>query len=138
MKTVALAIVISLALAFATAGQAQDPQAYTPQNTQYVTVQPGSRIVLDSPAPQPARDKGPVCDWFCRHFGPRCFGHHDEALTGNICSESVFIFGSSRAYFGEPCRPIPPGYYGCGPGRYGWVVAPCANGNCANGACGRQ
>ena len=37
-----------------------------------------------------------------------CWAHHNDYTTGSLKSNLVFIFGSSRTFFGEPCRKGPP------------------------------
>lgn len=46
-----------------------------------------------------------------------CYTTHHELGCGSLRSEKVFIFGSCREFFGEPCyprpapgTPVPPGY----------------------------
>jgi hypothetical protein len=44
-----------------------------------------------------------------------CWTHHNRFGCGSLHSEWTFIFGSCRAFFGDPCRkgpppsPLPPG-----------------------------
>ncbi len=37
-----------------------------------------------------------------------CWAHHNDYTTGSLKSNLIFIFGSSRTFFGEPCRKGPP------------------------------
>jgi hypothetical protein len=51
-----------------------------------------------------------------------CWAHHNSVGCGNIWSEFVFVFGSCRSFYGEPCLPRPPpppAAQGYGPG-YGY------------------
>jgi hypothetical protein len=70
-------------------------------------------------------DRSPLCCW-TTHNSPGC---------GSLKAECVFIFGSCRAFYGEPCikRPPPPpfptgynyGYgYGAGQGSGGCGCGP--------------
>ena len=47
--------------------------------------------------------------WWEKHIaskGPKgCYGSHFSMACGSFKSEMVFLFGSSRAYFGESCSP---------------------------------
>jgi hypothetical protein len=48
--------------------------------------------------------------------GLGCWSHHNRPTCSSCRSELTFIFGSCRAFFGEPCMqgppaiPLPPGY----------------------------
>jgi len=62
----------------------------------------------------PAR-RHPVCDWL-RALKPACWSHHNYFGCGNCKSECTFIFGSCRAFYGEPCLRGPqssPGPIDC-------------------------
>src|SRR5262249_34727930 len=37
-----------------------------------------------------------------------CWAHHNSYTCGSLESECTFIFGSCRAFFGEPCLRTPP------------------------------
>jgi hypothetical protein len=55
--------------------------------------------------------KGPVRDWAhdCMHrIGVGCWSHHNMYTCSSFHSEFVFVFGSCRQFFGEPCLPGPP------------------------------
>ncbi|MFL5241894.1 MAG: hypothetical protein ACJ8FY_07280 [Gemmataceae bacterium] len=41
--------------------------------------------------------------------GPRCWSDPSTIGAGNLRTELFFGFSSSRAFFGEPCLPPPPG-----------------------------
>jgi hypothetical protein len=41
--------------------------------------------------------------------GPRCWSDPSTIGAGNLKTELFFGFSSSRAFFGEPCLPPPPG-----------------------------
>jgi hypothetical protein len=77
-----------------------------------------------SPNEEPCRPRQPVCDFF-RKCGCGCWSHHNCPGCGSLESETRFIFGSCRAFFGEPCMrgprdlPVPIGMYGYGPVREG-------------------
>jgi hypothetical protein len=43
------------------------------------------------------------------HCGPRCWSDPSTIGAGNLKTECFFVFSSSRAFFGEPCLPPPPG-----------------------------
>jgi hypothetical protein len=53
--------------------------------------------------------------WLNR-LGVCCWSHHFLPTCSSLRSEGQFIFGSCRAFFGEPClprppmTPVPPGY----------------------------
>jgi hypothetical protein len=93
------------------------------------------------PLPPPSPYSGPAVvdpSWFapppgaagpdgCRHgrcaallhrFGVGCWSDHTLPICGNGHTHLVFIFGSCKSFFGEPCLakrkpplvPVPPGY----------------------------
>jgi hypothetical protein len=71
-----------------------------------------------------------------------CWSHHNSYSCGSLKSECVFIFGSCRAWYGEPCvkgpPPIaaPPGYPPLTAQYYGTTVPGEGHpGGCT--ACGR-
>lgn len=45
-----------------------------------------------------------------KRFG--CWAHHNSYSCGSYRSETVFIFGSCRAFFGEACWKTPPPAFG--------------------------
>ncbi len=52
-----------------------------------------------------------------QYLGVCCWSHHNSYYScGSLCSELRFVFGSCRAFFGEPCQhgppamPLPDGY----------------------------
>jgi hypothetical protein len=53
---------------------------------------------------------------FLNRCGLGCWSHHFQPTCSSLHSELTFIFGSCRAFFGEPCLPrppmvpVPPGY----------------------------
>jgi hypothetical protein len=55
--------------------------------------------------------KGPIRDcvhgWMHRK-GMGCWSHNNAYLCGSWKSECIFVFGSCREFFGEPCLPGPP------------------------------
>jgi hypothetical protein len=77
-----------------------------------------------SPDQEPCRAPQPVAD-FLRKFHCCCWSHHNCYSCGNIWSEGRYIFGSCKAFYGEPCMrgprdlPVPIGMYGYGPVREG-------------------
>jgi hypothetical protein len=78
------------------------------------------------------------CKSCLNRHGVACWSHHNTLGCGSCKSECTFIFGSCRAFYGEPCftgpppppapsgsaPPPPPGGYGSGPtpppGGYGY------------------
>jgi hypothetical protein len=57
--------------------------------------------------PHPNPDKAhPVLHFL--HIPTGCWASHNGYSCGSFQSESVFIFGSCRAFFGEPCPNGPP------------------------------
>ncbi len=67
------------------------------------TYQP--QALLTSPQPPPKH-----FPWLHRTTAHpwSCWAHHNDYTTGSLKSNSIFIFGSSRTFFGEPCRKGPP------------------------------
>jgi len=65
-----------------------------------------------APTPNPAfTHKGPVRDYVhdCMHrVGVGCWSHHNMYTCSSFHSEFIFVFGSCRQFFGEPCLPGPP------------------------------
>lgn len=60
------------------------------------------------------KSKSSNCDscnqtWWEKHVAEKlpkgCYGSHFGMGCGSFKSEMVFLFGSSRAFFGEPCSP---------------------------------
>lgn len=49
-------------------------------------------------------------DYFTANIPILCWSHHNSVGCGNFKSEFVFIFGSCRSFYGEPClqKPVPP------------------------------
>jgi hypothetical protein len=58
------------------------------------------------PDPHKYLCKGPVATWARERWG--CFAHHTMDGCGSPHSECTFIFGSCRAFFGQPCLKTPP------------------------------
>jgi hypothetical protein len=55
--------------------------------------------------------KGPVRDYVhecMHHLGVGCWSHHNMYTCSSFHSEFIFVFGSCRQFFGEPCLPGPP------------------------------
>jgi hypothetical protein len=58
----------------------------------------------------------PTCHRILNRCNFCCWGDHTYPGTGNLHSELVFLFGSSRKFFREPClgstppAPVPEGY----------------------------
>jgi len=67
-------------------------------------------------APAGSVRRRPVSDWW-RNDRPGCWSHHNYFGCGSLKSECTFIFGSCRAFFGEPCLQGPPPAF---PGDYGY------------------
>jgi hypothetical protein len=61
--------------------------------------------VLPSPDHRAEKHPGPVCTWL-RGLG--CWSHHNCYCCGSFYSEWVFVFGSCKEFFGEPCLKAPP------------------------------
>jgi hypothetical protein len=56
--------------------------------------------------------------WWYRHPG-HCWAHPNALMCGNGKDDLVFIFGSCRQFYGEPCLKNPP------PSRFLWnLVGP--------------
>ena len=59
---------------------------------------------------------GRSCGNLLRRFGIHCWSDPTLPICTNGRSQLVFIFGSCKAFFGEPCLaqkplvPVPPGY----------------------------
>jgi hypothetical protein len=86
------------------------PQAIQPQFD--------SPISLDQPPPLPrtlAPGSGPP---LAKPAGagfshcPKCWSDASTVGSGNLKTDCWFVFSSSRAFFGEPCLPPPPGVDG--------------------------
>jgi hypothetical protein len=79
---------------------------------------PGATIMPGDPGAEPARPRPLV---HClRRFGLACWASVNSTGCGSLKSECTFIFGSCRAFYGEPCLardPIPPGAPGSDPRR---------------------
>jgi hypothetical protein len=58
-----------------------------------------------------------------------CWAHHNQPRCGSLRLELVFLFGSCRAFFGEPCLKEPP------PTPMPASVAPRFGGQGAAGGC---
>lgn len=81
--------------------------------------QPAPPPVVLEPAPAAAAPGAGVPDaapashwprihaWFQRH-NACCYGNINNPGCGSLKSECVFIFGSCRAFWGEPCLDRPP------------------------------
>jgi hypothetical protein len=48
-----------------------------------------------------------IKDYFQKH-GWCCYSSHNSFTCGTLKSECIFIFGSCRDFFGEPCLKGPP------------------------------
>jgi hypothetical protein len=59
---------------------------------------------------------GERCDNCLNRHGFNCYSLHTFPTCSSVRSEFIFIFGSCRAFYGEPCLrrpplvPVPPGY----------------------------
>ena len=58
-----------------------------------------------NPVPKPDKSY-PILHFL--HLPKPCWASHNGYSCGSFQSESVFIFGSCRAFFGEPCLNGPP------------------------------
>jgi hypothetical protein len=57
---------------------------------------------------EPGRHK-PLRDWLHYRNQPcGCWATHDDLGCGSLKAECVFIFGSCRAFYGQPCWKGPP------------------------------
>lgn len=65
---------------------------------------PGPMALGEAPAEVSPRRR-PLRDWVA-NLG--CWSHHNRFGCGSFRSEMTFIFGSCRAFFGDPCRKGPP------------------------------
>lgn len=52
--------------------------------------------------------KMPRVKRFLNDCGLGCWGHHDHYGCGSCWAQTRFVFGSCRAFFGEPCALQPP------------------------------
>jgi hypothetical protein len=61
------------------------------------------------PSPEDRPGWRPICAWMKRH-GFLCYAPHEWPTCGSIHGECIFMFGSCREFFGEPCvsGPQPP------------------------------
>jgi hypothetical protein len=122
----ALAVLVGMG---ATAGltHAQQPApAPAPGKEPWAVIEYGAGAPLSPDAAPtteaPGAPRRPVLDWLhsrprpivdhvhdCMHAkGVGCWSHHNAYLCGSWKSECTFVFGSCRAFFGEPCLPGPP------------------------------
>jgi hypothetical protein len=135
-KWLPLGLVLTLGLFAGRGPGGQPPFVLPPSGPIHGTVaEPGGE---NQPLPPPSPYAGPaVVDpaWFtppegpgqggCRngrcgailhHFGIHCWSDHTLPICGNGHAQLVFIFGSCKGFFGEPCLgkkplvPVPPGY----------------------------
>jgi hypothetical protein len=130
----ALAVLIGMGVAVGLA-RAQPPAPVPgpdPQPWAVIDYGSGQPFPPDSPpaAEAPGAPHRSVRDWIhnrphpvqdyihdCLHeHGVGCWSHHNAYLCSSWKSECTFVFGSCRAFFGEPCligpppSPLPPGY----------------------------
>jgi hypothetical protein len=129
MARISLALLVSVGLA---AGQAS-AQHYAPYVPNVYTGPPSPYAGPAQVNPAwfgegPISNQGPGCNkctLFFNSIGMHCWSHHTLPITGNFKTNYVFIFGSSKAYFCEPCLcsrplvPVPPGYEPFYYGTYG-------------------
>lgn len=54
------------------------------------------------------RSHSHLFNWLHDHQPCGCWSHHNSAGCGSLLSETKFIFGSCRTFFGEPCQKGPP------------------------------
>ncbi|HXG08884.1 MAG TPA: hypothetical protein VNK04_03775, partial [Gemmataceae bacterium] len=91
-------------------------------------------------APPPELPSYPTGHWWRFHDWHQpptgCWAHHNLPRCGNLKAECTFIFGSCRAFYGEPClkgRPLLPPVPvsslrvpGFGPGEVGMGGCACS------------
>src|SRR5262245_9896590 len=100
--------------AFLRPGRAEEPPALTTSGAAgSVLVAPPVMQWEAGPDsyPEPPGYGSRVVDWMRRH-NLACWTHHNNYGCGSLKSECTFVFGSCRAFFGEPCLPKPPPTYG--------------------------
>lgn len=79
---------------------------------EYGRYSPGVPTVETAPPVVQAPSRKPLrrfLDWYREHSWT-CRTHHDDFGCSSWESECVFIFGSCRQFFGEPCRKGPSPY----------------------------
>lgn len=54
------------------------------------------------------RERGPVRNLLYKVTHPFCWTTHNQFGCSSLHSEGTFIFGSCRAFFGQPCLKGPP------------------------------
>ncbi len=80
---------------------------------------PDEQPTLVNPPLPPAAAPAPRNGWLQRH-GLGCWTTHNTLGCSSLKSECIFIFGSCRQFFGEPCMaPPPPDPFGPNYGRSG-------------------
>lgn len=78
-------------------------------------------IGYTGPAPTSAADlakKGLLQRWFENCANNSCQTHHNDYGCGSWKADTVFIFGSCRAFWGDPCYKGPPRAYENWPGIF--------------------
>jgi hypothetical protein len=106
------------------AGGGFDLAAYAPPSG--YAPYPGGPVWFPPP-PEPPRRPQPIHDCL-RSLNIGCFATHNSVGCGSLKAECVYMFGSCRAFYGEPCLPPPPGVHGspygngngAGPTRCPW------------------
>jgi hypothetical protein len=107
-----LAVLVSVGIQ-AAALRAQDretlpsptpPASYAVEPAVVAPPHGGDWVSVEAPR-DPHEWHGPVCTWL-RGLG--CWSHHNCHCCGNLRSEYTFIFGSCKAFYGEPCLKAPP------------------------------
>jgi hypothetical protein len=105
----ALALFLGLGLAGLAAAQ---PTGYGPI--------PQPEIIQVPPAAPPKPPRTYPCLHMMESFCPRtaacveqylplcCYAHHNMFGSGSLHSETTYIWGSSRAFFGQSCMTSPP------------------------------
>jgi len=101
---------LGLSLVLATGWWVQRLPAQTPSPLPPAAVAPAScpALVAD-PAHGPGDpERQHLFTRVANKYGMGCYATHDSFGCGSAHAHLTFIFGSCRAFFGEPCQPNPP------------------------------
>jgi hypothetical protein len=112
-----LAVVLGLGLVASWAG-AQTQQAPIPLSPYAgpAVVDPDWFVPAQGKVCSPLVVAGQRCDRCLNRHGLHCYSLHTLPICSSCRSEFIFIFGSCKAFYGEPCLrkpplvPVPPGY----------------------------
>jgi hypothetical protein len=114
LEKIALAVLVSLGVG---AGFCRAQSAYAPPPPMAnANVMPATKPatagagVVDTPVEEGSlpHHSGPVRDALGSHLPLGCWTHHNMFGCGSLRSETTFIFGSCRAFFGQQCLKEPP------------------------------